>query len=165
MDFFPHQFAGKVVRHDIGSDTYAYTVVWVPGEIATNLQLEKTPRLRVVGEIGEVPFKGALHPVRGQWYILLSKKMLARIGCSHGDHVDVHFRPDRQDTVDVPAVLQTALADDDELRDLWDGQTPGKQRSLAYLVASAKTPPTQLKRIEKVRLILLGELDLRGNPI
>ncbi len=63
--WFPHGFAGPVVRHDVG--TYRYTVVFLPPEIAARLPLAEHPRLRISGEVSDLPFSGAWQPVRGRW--------------------------------------------------------------------------------------------------
>ncbi|MEO1491517.1 MAG: YdeI/OmpD-associated family protein [Pseudomonadota bacterium] len=162
---FPHCFEAEIVRHDVGSTRYAYTVVFVADEVAAGLPLAERPRLRVEGEIGDVPFEASLTPVRGRWYILLSKTMLKSIGAAVGDTIPVRFTIADQDAVAVPDALRAALAEDDGARALWEAATPGKQRGLAYRVASAKTDPTRAKRIAEVFGILRGELDMRGKPI
>lgn len=165
MSYYPFRFDGEIVHHDVGSKTYVYTVVFLPGELAEKLPLEQYPRLRISGEIGEHPFEAALSPVRGSWYILLSRKMLRTLGAALGDAVEICFDIADQDAVDVPRVLKDALSANEEMRHLWKAQTAGKQRGLAYRVASAKTPATQAKRISEVFGILRGELDMRGKPI
>ncbi|MEM1087472.1 MAG: YdeI/OmpD-associated family protein [Pseudomonadota bacterium] len=165
MDFFPHTFEGEIVSQDIGSDTYTYTVVWLPDDLVVALSGDWPTRSRIVGEIDAMPISGALHPVGGRYYILLSKAKLKKLGKEIGEMVRVAFRVDAVDRVDVPDAIRDVIAIDDEFRDLWEAQTPGKQRSFSHMVASAKTEPTRQKRIDKVRLIMLGEIDMRGNPL
>jgi len=165
MDYYPHQFEAAVSYHDVGSDRYAYTVVYLPPEIIEALPLKQFPRLRVSGEIEDVPFDASLTPVRGDWYILLSKKILKAMDAAVGDNVSVRFRIADQDAVQVPPALAAALKSDRKMRELWEAQTAGKKRGLAHRVASAKTTPTIDKRIAEVYGILRGELDMRGKPI
>lgn len=165
MSYFPYRFEGEIVHHDVGSETYAYTVVFLPGELAQELPLKAYPRLRISGEIGEHPFEAALTPVRGSWYILLSRKMLRALGSGVGDIVEVCFDIADQDAVDIPKALQEALSANGKMDRLWKAQTAGKQRGLAYRVASAKTLATQNKRITEVFGILSGKLDMRGKPV
>lgn len=162
---YPFQFEGRIAYHDVGSEKYAYTVVFLPDEIAAELPLKTYPRLRVSGEIQDHPIEASLTPVRGRWYILLSKKLLRAVGASVGDEVEVRFEIGDQDAVEVPSALKDALARNRKMLALWDKQTPGKQRGLAYRVASAKTAATQEKRIVEVFGILKGELDMRGKPV
>lgn len=165
MAYFDHEFEALVTYHDVGSTRYQYTVVWVPTETADQLPLAKYPRLRVVGEIDDHPIEAALTPVRGRWYVLLSKALLQAIERHVGDRVTVRFAIADQDAVDVPEALATALAHDEEHRELWTGLTPGKQRALCYMVASAKTLPTAQKRVAVVFDILGGRRDMRGKLI
>ncbi|MEO1693918.1 MAG: YdeI/OmpD-associated family protein [Pseudomonadota bacterium] len=151
--------------HDVGSGRYAYTVVWLDPELVPELPLTTFPRLRVAGEINDHPFDASLTPVRGRWYILLSKKLLQAIDCAVGSHVEVRFRIADQDSVNVPDALQSALRADPDRALLWHDLTPGKQRALAHMVASAKTEPTIMKRIQRVFDVLDARRDLKGNLI
>lgn len=162
---YPFQFEGRIVYHDVGSEKYAYTVVFLPDELAAELPLKEYPRLRIAGEVQDHPIDASLTPVRGRWYILLSKKLLRAIGASIDDEVEVRFEIADQDAVEVPPALTAALKRNKRMRALWEKQTPGKQRGLAYRVASAKTAATQEKRIAEVFGILKGELDMRGKPV
>jgi hypothetical protein len=73
VTYYSHAFEGRIEHHDVG--TYRYTVVFLPRELALSLPLEEHPRLRVSGEVAEVPFSGAWQPVRGRWYLMLSKPL------------------------------------------------------------------------------------------
>lgn len=163
--YFPHAFTAEIVQHDVGSERYRYAVIFVPEEVKANLPLATYPKLRISGEVDDHPIEAALTPVRGEHYILLSKKLLAAIGKGLGDEVELRFRIADQDAVDVPERLETALARDAAMRALWQAATPGKLRALAYMVASAKRAATQDQRIDKVAAVLRGEIDLNGNPL
>ncbi len=165
MSYYPYEFEAQIEYHDVGSAKYAYRVVFVPDEVAAELPLERFPRLRISGEISDCPIEAALTPVRGRWYILLSKKLLGAISATIGDIVQVRFQIADQDFVEVPDVLTRALERDPAMKTLWDRATPGKKRGLAYRVASAKTDPTRQKRLEEVFGILRGEIDMRGKLI
>ena len=54
---------------------------------------------------------------------------------------------DDQDHVDIPASLQHALREDDEANALWDKLTAGKKRMFTFHVSSAKTAPTEARRV------------------
>ena len=162
MTYYPFSFDAEIVHHDVGSERYVYTVVFLPPEILAELPLKAHPRLRITGEINDHPFDAALTPVRGAWYILFSRKMLAAIGARPGDEVQIRFRIADQDAVEIPPALQAALSADRRMSALWNSQTPGKRRGLAYRVASAKTAKTQSKRVAEVFDILEGKRDLRG---
>lgn len=157
MDVFAFQFEAPIEFHDVGSQRYRYTVLWLPAELVDALPLAKHPRLRITGEINDHPFDAALSKVRGRWYILLSKTFLKAIEAKPGDTVDVRFAIADQDAVNVPDVLSEALAANEALASLWSALTPGRQRGLAYRVASAKTATTQAKRVIEVAEFLRGE--------
>jgi hypothetical protein len=163
--YFPHSFTAEIVQHDVGSERYRYTVIFVPEELKAQLPLGEYPKLRISGEVDDHPIEAALTPVRGEHYILLSKKLLAAIGKGLGEEVELRFRIADQDAVEVPERLEAALARDAAMRALWQAATPGKQRALAYMVASAKRAATQEQRIAKVTAVLRGEIDLNGNPL
>jgi len=162
MGFFAHEFDAPVAHHDVGSDRYRYTVVFVPQAVAAALPLDAHPRLRINAEVDDYPLDAALNPVRGVWYILLSKKVLNSIGRRVGDRVTVRFRVADQDAVDVPEALLAALRRDAEMQSCWDALTPGRKRSLAHRVGSAKTPETQARRVAEVFEMMTGIRDAYG---
>ena len=164
-DFYPHSFSAEVVHHDVGSERYRYTVIFVPEEVKVDLPLAEHPKLRITGEVDDHPIEAALTPVRGAHYILLSKKLLTAIGKRLGDEVELRFRVADQDAVEMPVRLSDALTRNTDMQALWHEATPGKQRALAYMVASAKRAETQDKRIKQVFAVLRGEIDLKGNPL
>ena len=163
--YYDHEFEGPIAYHDVGSERYRYTVVYLPDHLKPSLPLEEFPRLRIAGEVNDYPFDAALTPVKGEWYILLSKRTLEAIEARVDDEVTVRFRVADQDAVEVPEALRLALEDSPAIKALWDGLTPGKKRGLAYRVGSAKTAPTQAKRVAEVFDIIEGKCDLRGKPV
>ena len=163
--YYNQAFEAPIVHHDVGSSRYRYTVVFLPRDLVDRLPLKANPRLRISGEVNDHPFEAALTPVRGEWYILFSKRTLRSIDARVGDEVSVRFRVADQDEVEVPPALQEALSRNKTMRAAWDKLTAGKQRSLCYRVASAKTPATQAKRVAEVFDIIAGRRDMRGKPI
>jgi len=163
--YFDYEFDAPICHHDVGSERYRYTVVYLPEDHAKALPLDDFPRLRISGEVNDCPFEAALTPVSGVWYILFSKKTLRQIDAKVGDLVMVRYRIADQDAVEVPELLAAALNKSKKMKRLWDQQTPGKQRALAYRVATAKRPETQDKRVAEVFDVLQGRRDLRGNKI
>ena len=161
--FYPHSFEATVVTHDVGSSRYRYKVVFVPEDVLEALPMVTYPRLRISGEVNEQPIDASLTPVRGRWYLLLSNRLLRAAGAKVGDDVEVRFRVADQDAVDAPEALRAALAADAARTERWAALTPGKQRALSHRVSSAKTTPTQSRRVAEVFEILDGVRDLRGN--
>ncbi|MEO0987757.1 MAG: YdeI/OmpD-associated family protein [Cyanobacteria bacterium J06639_14] len=148
MSFYQYEFTGQIVTHNLG--TYVYTVVFLPPDLQDELPLNKYPRLRMSGEIGEVPIEGAWQPSKGHWYLMLSRPLMKAGNYSLGDEVDVRFNVVDQDAVEVPDELALALDRDEAASQAWDQLTPGKRRGLAHRVASAKTAPTRSRRLAEV---------------
>ncbi|MEL7352054.1 MAG: YdeI/OmpD-associated family protein [Cyanobacteria bacterium P01_A01_bin.116] len=157
MSDFPFVFDSPLVQHDVG--TYAYTVVFLPAEMTEELPFQDYPRLRIRGEVGGAPFSGAFQPVRGRWYLLLSKQFRRKAKLEVGDWVSVRFQIEDQNAVDVPDELRLALAENKYAMDTWETLSAGKRRGLAYRVATAKTAPTRQRRVASViEMLVLGEV-------
>ena len=52
---YPHAFEAPIATHDVGSQSYLYTVVWIPEDVIAELPMDQYPKLRVEGEIAEHP--------------------------------------------------------------------------------------------------------------
>lgn len=146
--YFPFEFDGTIERHDIGR--YAYTVVFLPELLRKHLPLREHPRLRVSGEVFDIPFEGAWQPSHGRWYLMLSKRLLKDGGLKIGDDVVVRFRREDQHAVEVPPPLAAVLRGDADLETAWEQATAGAKRGLAHHVASAKSASTIAKRLDEV---------------
>ncbi|MEL7460411.1 MAG: YdeI/OmpD-associated family protein [Pseudomonadota bacterium] len=146
--FTPYELTAKTEALDFG--TFFYKVVWLTPDLAAALPLEEHPRLRVAGEIAGMDFSGACMPSGGRHYLMVPKAIRVKQGLGLGDVITLRFGVDDQDRVDVPPELAEALADDADIAETWAALTPGKQRGFAYRVASAKTVPTRVRRVEEV---------------
>jgi hypothetical protein len=133
-----------------------YTVVFLPDAIATTLPFKQHPRLRVRGEINDVPFEGAWIPTGdGRNYLIVSPHTRKAADLSVGDTCHVRFGVDEQDRVSIPAALADLLKRDKALAKVWATLTPGKQRGYAHRVESAKAPATVTKRLDELRAELV----------
>lgn len=165
MSYFDHGFEGPICWHDVGSDKYRYTVVYLPDEIAAQLPLKQHPRLRVAGEIAEMPFNGAWQPAKGVWYLMVPKIIMAQAGLAVGDSVEVRFSVADQDYVEMPEELTLLLKQDKAFAERWKVLTPGKQRGYAYLVSSAKQSATRANRAQKAADLLAQGLGPNGKRL
>ena len=148
MSYFTHAFETQIVSHHVG--LYDYTVVFLAPDLISELPLKQYPRLRISGEIGNIPIEAAWQPVRGRWFLMLSKQLMRDGGFSIGDTVEVRFLVVDQDAVDVPNELADLLATNASVRVAWDKLSAGKRRALAHRVSSAKTAPTRARRIAEI---------------
>ncbi|WP_421724719.1 YdeI/OmpD-associated family protein [Bauldia sp.] len=148
MSYYPFSFEAEIVRHNVGR--YRYTVVFLPDAMVADMPFDRHARPRISGEVADVPFSGAWQPVRGRWYLMLSKPLLRDAGIVIGDTVEVRFRLEDQGSVAVPAILEDAVAGDRALQDIWATTTAGQKRGFAHHIGSAKTEPTRRKRLDEV---------------
>lgn len=154
MDWYPHSFETQIVHHDLG--TYRYTVVFLDDDIAAALPFQDHPRLRISGELADQPMTGAWQSSRGRWYLMLGKPLLKAAGKDVGDWVEVRFRVEPADELDMPEALSRALDADPGARAGFELQTIGKQRALCHRVASAKGADTVMRRVNEVLDALAG---------
>lgn len=152
MAIFTHEFEAPLSTHGVGkSRVLWYYVLFLPGHLASSLPLKAHPRLRVRGEIVDIPVAGAWMPTGdGRHCFIVSPAVRKATGARLGDRLDMRFVIDDQDRVDVPAALDEALRRRPDLRAIWEGMTPGQRRGLAHRVAQAKTSPTEQRRIQEV---------------
>jgi hypothetical protein len=158
MAYFTHRFEAAVSLHPVG--TYNYTVVYLDPELHAQLPLKENPRLRIEADISGIPVKGAWQPSGGSWYLMLPKGPLKKAEISIGAVVEVAFKVLPQDEVDVPPELSTVLQAKPKVREAWSALSAGKQRGLAYMIATAKRAETKQARVEQVTAVLLGEAPL-----
>lgn len=157
MSFFDHEFEAPIQLLGIGrSRQVFYKVLFLPDELAQQLPFDQYPRLRVVGEIADVPVRGAWQPVGdGRRYFIVSPEVMKSASLGMDDMVAMRFAIDDQDYVEMPVALVEALENNAAADYSWQQLTPGKKRFLAHRVLSAKTAPTIAKRIAEV----LNELE------
>lgn len=127
-------------------------------------------RLRVLGSMNKIGGKiidvdRALIPQGdGTHVFILGGELRKQLGVVLGDTVEMafHVNPD-QDAIDVPEELEIALEMEPELKAIYDRQTTGMKRGMAYWVNSAKRPETRAKRAAEImRRIASGELVFGG---
>jgi len=120
-------------------------------ELASDLPFARYPRLRVDGEIADMPVTGAWMPTGdGRRYFIVAPRVFRDAGVTVGSVVEMRFRIADQDAVDMPDALKAALLIDAEANAAWVALTPGKQRGLTHLVHGAKTEPTRARRVAEV---------------
>lgn len=146
MSDYPYNFTAEI---DVN-------LVHIPQRIVARLDFRKSKRLRIDGEINGIRIECALMPIKGKWYLMVSKKLQSLCGAIPGEKVSISFDIADQDLVDVPTELQFALEANDEAMDAWDKWTAGKRRSVVHGIAAAKMPETRERRVEEVIGMLLG---------
>lgn len=153
MSYYDYSFEAPIERLPIGNGIRVlhYNVVILPQELVHILPFNEFPKLRVIGEIGDYPVRGAWNPVAdGRKYFILSQKFLETAELKLGDITDVRFNIDDQDYVMVPIELEKALATNADLDLKWKSLTSGKKRFYCYQISSAKHQSTRDKRLLNV---------------
>ncbi|MEM9013756.1 MAG: YdeI/OmpD-associated family protein [Pseudomonadota bacterium] len=149
--FYPYTFSSQIERFGVGKARKVwYNVVFMPDALKKELPFDKYPRLRVDGEIADIPISNAFIPAGdGRNYVIVSPEVMKEAGLSVDDLVEMRLRIADQDHVDIPGRLAHAISRTKKTQAGWDALTPGKRRMLAQHVKSAKTDPTRIKRIEE----------------
>lgn len=163
MSYFTHSFEDVIALQGVGKKkVLIYKVLFMPPHFEQELPFDVYPRLRVEGEIAEVSVRGAWMPVGdGRRYFIVSPEVKKQTGFDVGDLVEMQFRVDDQDHVDIPHSLQLALNEDDATNAEWEGLTAGKKRMFTFHVASAKTAPTEARRVAEAMEAISRRITLR----
>ena len=130
-------------------------VLFIPGDVIEELCIKGVTRL--LGEVNDVPINlAALSNGDGRYYLHISRDLqrTAHIVMGVPVTVSISIDPDPR-RVDLPEEFEIALDQDPEAAKKFYAFTPGKQRSLAHYVSSAKREETRITRAidlcEKIR--------------
>ncbi|WP_198669280.1 YdeI/OmpD-associated family protein [Blastomonas sp. UPD001] len=148
---YPYSFEAPIEKFGVGrARKIWYNVLFLPDALRSELPFGLYPRLRVDGEIADVPMSNAFIPAGdGRNYVIVAPNVLADAGVTLGNQVEMRFRVADQDRVDAPHELLAALSADSEANELWQQLTPGRRRMVAQHVTSAKTVETGERRIQE----------------
>jgi hypothetical protein len=159
MNTSPSEFTGILDHFD--SDLWGYHIT-VPLPIAQPF-LDDGQR-RVVCRLNDtLEFQGALMPKgNGDYFININKARREKLKLKLGSSVQVSLRPDQSEYgLPMPEELAELLRQDDAGDALFHALTPGKQRSLLYIIGSPKTADTRLRRA----LAVIEHLKLHGGKL
>lgn len=139
----PHEFAGPVLRRPDGLRQHYLPV---PPDVAEHYT--QGPTRRILATFNGQTFRRAIQNSRdGEYFVLLSRDLLRQIGADYGDTVIVHLVEDPDpDDIELGEEFEAVLDQDEAAAARFYGMTPGRQRSLAYYVTSAKRTETRVKR-------------------
>lgn len=129
-------------------DVY-YTVLPIPHVVVTELlKREKNPSRVVVNINGHGNMSSGLMPDgKGDFFITVSKEVRKRFDLELDDEVSLIIEPDDSEYgMPLPEELAELWAVDEEAYRVFHLMTPGKQRSLIYLIAKPKGAETRIKK-------------------
>ncbi len=118
----------------------------VPTEIAVTF-IEGNDR-RVICTINQnLQIQGALMPYSGGYFLLVNQDLVKKLNLSIGDQVNLKLEKDRSEYgMPMPESFRVLLDQDAEGLRYFDQLTPGKKRSLIYLVGKVKNINSQLNK-------------------
>jgi Bacteriocin-protection, YdeI or OmpD-Associated/Domain of unknown function (DUF1905) len=157
VSFFTHVFEGPISRFGVGkSRVIWYKVLFLPPDVQRSLPFAVYPRLRVRGEIADVPVAGAFMPTGdGRRYFIVSPHVCKGADVDLGSSVDMRFMVDDQDRVEIPDILAKALARDEDLMQRWQSLTPGRRRGLTHAIHAARSQTAREKRLQQLIKIIM----------
>ncbi len=160
MSYFDHAFEGPL-EELIYPGKYRYFIVRLPQDLAARPPFDTQTRVRASGEVNDLPFHGAWVPGGDRLpYLHLSADFVRTMGVAPGDPLEVRFRVEPEDLVEIPVELDEALRCDPEAEAAWSALTPGRRRGLAHMVGKARLPETRVRRAAS----LIADLRGGGTP-
>lgn len=109
---------------------------------------------------GELKMNSALMPHGEGSYIMINKASREKLGITEGDEVTLELEKDSSEYgMPMPESLQVMLDQDESGNRYFHSLTPGKQRSLIYIVSKVKSID---KQINKSLAILDHLKDVKG---
>lgn len=135
--------------------------IFVPKKITKAILDKKIKRLLCTLN-GKVKLNSGLMPNgEGEYFITINKENIKKLGLKPGMKVSVELVEDKSKYgMPMPEEFQEILYQDPEVDELFHKLTPGKQRSLLYMIGKPKGVETRLKKA-----IVIAEYlkDCRGN--
>ncbi len=134
-------------RLDRFSSELWYFHIPVPTDVST-IFLEKNNKRVVCKLNGQIEFHCALMPKGdGTYFINVNKEIRTKLQLEPGSEVTAELRADDSKYgLPMPEELKELLLIDDEGNDYFHQLTPGKQRSLIYMVSKPKNSDTRIKK-------------------
>jgi len=121
---------------------------------------------RVICSIGEVKFPCALMPFgKGGFFINMNKENRTKLKIVVGDKISYALEKDSSEYgMPMPEEMEELLKIDDEASQFFHALTPGKQRSLLYIIGKPKSSATRLNKAIGITEFLKhnqGKLDFK----
>jgi hypothetical protein len=118
----------------------------VPDELLSKLMDENNRRILVwLDQTG--PYHMALFKAKTCWYILINQQLRSILEIEEGNKVNIKIERDPSEFGhEVQEEFTVMLDQDDEANQIFSNLSPGKQRSLIYLVTKVKNPESRMKK-------------------
>lgn len=131
----------------------------VPEDIALDLKSKNIKRFRC--KVKTVEWQCSVLQDKGLFYIMLNKNRYQQFNLSENEPIEVTLTEDNSEYgIDMPVVLEKQFINNQDAFDYFGKLSPGKQRTLIYLVAKVKSEISQLK---KANAIIHHLIETEGN--
>lgn len=118
----------------------------VPENIALNL-ISAIHRRVVCSYNGLAPVPQAIMPSNGTYLLFLNKELRTRLHLKEGDTVQILVERDTSEYgMPISDEMRELLLQDDNFNTHFHALTPGKQRSLIYLVSKVKNSDGRIRK-------------------
>jgi hypothetical protein len=140
----PTKFTTELIS---SADSTGWHFIAVTGEVGRKFESDGKSRRVVCTLNGKERFQCALMPSRGDFVILVNKKIRTSLGVAAGNVLKVTLEKDTSKYgLEMPEEFEEVLNQDPEGDKLFHALTPGKQRSLIYAVSSVKDVDKRIHR-------------------
>ncbi len=118
----------------------------VPHDIAVKFATGKDRR--VVCTINDlVTLHCAIMPNKDTWFVMLNKDVTRRLQCSVGDELRLVMYKDKSEYgMPMPEEFREMLDQDPDADRYFHKLTPGKQRSLLYIISKVKNTDSRIRK-------------------
>ncbi|MBC6366098.1 YdeI/OmpD-associated family protein [Algoriphagus sp. AK58] len=118
----------------------------VPDQIALQM-MDQQHRRVLIWIDGHGPYQMALMKAKETWYILINQELRKKHQLALEKSILLRIERDHSEFGhEVPEEFQVLLDQDEEGNGYFRKLTPGKQRSLIYLVTKVKNPESRMKK-------------------
>lgn len=139
-----YEFTAPLVKKDFEVG-FVHQMIIVPDAVLD--QLGNPKRIRIKGFLNDTPFNLAIQNTKeGLRYLMIGAPLMKQCKLRVGYMVKVRFFVPDQSEIELPEELVEVLAQDEAAGKKFYAMTPGRQRSLAHYVTTAKTVDTRIKR-------------------
>jgi hypothetical protein len=127
-----------------------YFYLAIPAEVVNNFENKRHTRL--ICTINEYfDFQcGLNHLGDGNFFIIIGSQKMKEIGKKLGDKVRFYIKEDPNPLgVTMPEVLEAVLEQDEELKNIFENLSLGKQRSIIFAIQKIKSIDKQIEAVRK----------------
>ena len=155
-----HSFKARLQKTD--SKVYGFAIP-VPKKIGDAVKKAKITRLEVTYNGTEKANCAFMPGMEKGYWLVINKRIRSKLKLDIGDSVDVLLEPDTsQYGMPMPPEMEELLIQDPEGDEIFHKLTPGKQRSLLYIIGKPKSSDIRLRKavaiLEYLKMVN-GKLD------